>query len=553
MTRFYCLQCQICICHVCIVTDHKSHDVVPIEKAADDEKANIIAEAEQMKEKIQVCSDLIRQFETTEADLETNITIAKSQVSETAEQMVAKIREREREAITLLEETRVLRIEELHSANELVRSLKKQRKQAAEFANNLVQRFSSSDILQSKKNLKQRFKELSEAKVEPISITSFVRFVSASAPESLTLGIVKTTEPYFLPLTVEGLRQDIYAGLQSEIIVCPDVPEGELVMSDIEVVVEPLDKVASLPVLEKKDENVLVKFIPEVPGTYQITAKYNDNELADGPFVVQAKERRLDVVGEWLLEGETPLRPRGIAVNNEGLAVVTDSESHSILIFDRERKFVRKLGCHASVGQIKPVSVTFLNDNDILVADESNHRIHQINVHTGNFVKTFGKRGTAEGEFGNPVCVFRNSEGRILVTEYRHGRVQVLTEDFKPLFTFGDTGPEKLDHPVGCVCYRDMFIVSDNKCLKVFSKTGTFLYKIGENSLKRPWDLCVDKNSNLLVCDKDGGQIKQFTVGGAFTGKTYIKEKMHPWGITATPDGRILMSDKNTKKLYIIK
>lgn len=55
-----------------------------------------------MKEKIQACSDLIRQFETTQAELETNITIPKRQVSETAERMVAKIREREREVITLL-------------------------------------------------------------------------------------------------------------------------------------------------------------------------------------------------------------------------------------------------------------------------------------------------------------------------------------------------------------------------------------------------------------------------------------------------------------------
>ena len=179
VTRFFCLhdQCQISVCHVCIVTDHKSHDVVPIEKAADDEKANIIAEAERMKETIQACSDLIRQFETTEAELEANITIAKRQVSETAEQMVAKIREREREVITLLEETRVLRIEKLHSAKEPVLSLEKQRKQAIEFANNLVQRSSSSDIMQSKKNLKQRFKVLSEAKVPPLPVSSFVKFV----------------------------------------------------------------------------------------------------------------------------------------------------------------------------------------------------------------------------------------------------------------------------------------------------------------------------------------------------------------------------------------
>ena len=89
--------------------------------------------------------------------------------------------------------------------------------------------------------------------------------------------------------------------------------------------------------------------------------------------------------------------------------------------------------------------------------------------------------------------------------------------------------------------------------MKVYSNTGTFLYKIGENRFKRPWDLCVDKNGNLLVCDKDGGQIKQFTVGGAYIGTTYLRVKMNPWGITATPDGRILMSEKNTKKLYIIK
>lgn len=64
-------------------------------------------------------------------------------------------------------------------------------------------------------------------------------------------------------------------------------------------------------------------------------------------------------------------------------------------------------------------------------------------------MKTFGKRGTAEGEFGNPVCVCTDSEGRVVVTEFRNGRIQVLTKDFKPLLTFGDSGPEKLDHPVG--------------------------------------------------------------------------------------------------------
>ena len=106
-----------------------------------------MAEADAIKEKMNACSNLIRQFEATELELETNIAIAKRQVSQTAEQMVAKIRESEREAITALEKTRVWRIEKLNSAKESVLSLEKQINQAVEFANNLVERSSSSDIM----------------------------------------------------------------------------------------------------------------------------------------------------------------------------------------------------------------------------------------------------------------------------------------------------------------------------------------------------------------------------------------------------------------------
>lgn len=72
---------------------------------------------------------------------------------------------------------------------------------------------------------------------------------------------------------------------------------------------------------------------------------------------------------------------------------------------------------------------------------------------------------------------------------------------------FGDIGFEKFDYFVGCVCYRNMFIVCDNRnsCLKVYSNIGVFLYKIGENRFKWFWELCVDKNGNFFVCDKDGG------------------------------------------------
>ena len=161
--------------------------------------------------------------------MEANITIAKRQVSETAEQMVAKIRERERQVITLLEETRMLRIEKLHSAKELVLSLEKQRKQAVEFANSLVQRSSSSDIMQSKKNLKQRFKVLSEAKVPPLPVSSLMKFVPTFAADSLKLGFTVFSDIDVHRSTVEGLSQNLQAGKVAELLICPKTSEGEII------------------------------------------------------------------------------------------------------------------------------------------------------------------------------------------------------------------------------------------------------------------------------------------------------------------------------------
>ena len=570
VTRFFCLECQICVCQICIVTDHKNHNVDPLEKAADVEKANIMAGAELMKEKRKVCSDAVRKFEEVTVKLEANITAAKREVSQAAEQMIAKIRERERDAITTLENTRVSRIEKLNSVTKQVQSLTKQLDQAVEFANNLLQRSSSSDIMQSKKNLEQRFEDLNKAPVLALPVRSFVKFVSTIAPDSLSLGFVPTSEADVRLSTVEGLTENFQAGLEAEFVVCPKLKcDGELTSEaepkfHVEVLVEPAQQVASLITLENEEGNFKVKFIPKVPGTYNITVKINGDKLVNSPFTVQVKERRIDLVGELDLKGEIPQQPNGLAVNSKGLIAVSDHERHCIQIFYKEGKFVRKLGCHGeNLGQLdSPAGVTFLNDDEILVADELNHRIQQFNVQTGNFVKSFGKEGTGDGEFINPLSVCMDGEGHVVVADCYNNRIQVLTKDGKPVFKFGDSGPGKLNRPSRCIYYKNMFIVSDwlNHCLKVFDSSGKFLYKFGEagkadGQLSFPCSLFVEKygnRQNLLVCDSSNGRIQQFTVEGRFTGKTVTKLQ-EPTEIATTTDGRILVSYWKAKKVYVLK
>ena len=562
-TRFFCTECQTCVCQICIATNHKTHEVEPLDKAAAGEKANILARAELIKQKSNVCSDAIHKTEETAAKLETNIASTKREVSQAADQMVAKIRERERENITALENTRVARAEKLNSTKKQVQSLAKQLDQAVEFTNNLVQRSSSSDIMQSKKTLELRFEDLDKTQIPILPVSSFVKFVPTCDPENFSLGLVKTDR--LDRSTVEGITQDFQAGVEGELVIRPRIHEEEEVAGvkckfNVEVLMEPTEKVSSLIVCDQEDGHIPVKFTPKVPGRLKIFVKINGEELATSPLTVQVKERLIQVVGELDLKGEIPQRPRGIAVNSKGLMAVGDCERNCIMIFDKEGRYVQKLGSHGNnAGEFNcPGYVTFINDDEILVVEEFNHRIQQLNVHTGNIIKSFGRNGTENGEFANPTSLCVGGEGHFVVAEFNNHRVQVLSEDGDPVFKFGDSGPEKLANPITCIYYRNTFIVSESStnCLKVFDRTGKFLYKIGgDGQLNYPWGLCIEKcgtHQNILVCNFNNGHVYQFTMEGCFTGKT-VANLQKPTTITTTPDGHILVCDDKAKKIYALK
>ena len=567
-TKFFCVVCQSCVCQVCINTDHKSHDVVPLEKAADDEKANITARAELVKEKKEVCRDVIREFEKTEHELETNISTAKRRVSQATEQMMGKLRQLEREAITTLEKSRVSRIAKLHSGKASVVSFEKQLDQAFEFSNNLVERSSSSDIMLIKKNVEERIKDLIETTMPALPVSSCVEFVSTCEPESLSLGFTKFSETDVQGSTVEGLDQNFQAGVETKLLICPKTSEGEIRNTQhtdrVEIHIDPADQVRSLVTSEKEDGNFQAKFVAKVPGTYKIEVKINGQKLAKSPFSILVNARELNVIGKLDVQGEMLQTPAGIAVNSKGGIAVVDSKGHCILVFNETGKFVRNLGSYGDKdGQLKnPVDVTFVNDDEILVADECNHRIQQLNVQTGNFVKSFGKEGSGDGEFEYPTGVCITSDGCfIVVADCGNNRIQVFTMDGEPVFKFGDSGPERLNNPSSCVCYEEKFIVTDlkNNCVKVFDGKGQFLYKFGgkgngEGQMDIPCCSCVDKYGKLLVCDSRNGRIQQFSLEGNFTGKTSTKVNLTvPWGVTTMPDDRILITEHHGKEVKILK
>ena len=235
---------------------------------------------------------------------------------------------------------------------------------------------------------------------------------------------------------------------------------------------------------EKEDSKLRLKFTPKVPGAYNIKVKINGDKLPTCPMTVQVKERELVVVGELKLKfspGDKPVNFYGIAVNTNGTIVLTDNHGHCVYVFNKYGNCLRKSrGEGSNTGQLQyPDGISFLNDNEVLIADLKNCRIQRLNIQTGTVVKSFGKFGKEKGKLGNPVDVTVDDEGRVVVTEWGNNRIQVMSDEGQSIFTFGDKGPEKLCRPTCCIPYKNMFLVSDgdNHCIKAFDQSGTFLYQ----------------------------------------------------------------------------
>ncbi|XP_022793841.1 protein lin-41-like [Stylophora pistillata] len=352
-----------------------------------------------VKEKEAELCEVIKEFEETISELERNFATAKREVSRKAEQMIANVRQREREAILSLETIRQSRLERINAAKQEVESL------------------------------------------------------------DLKLGVIEDIPTVVNQSPIEGLDQTFQAGVEVEFTLCPKAADGVTInqadiKDQVELLVEPANDVTNVTVQEKEDGNLSLKFTPKVPGAYIVEVKINGEKLPTCTFSLTVKERELVIVGQLDLkfnESQEFKGPCAIAVNKQDDIVVVNTNVHCVYVFNKEGHCLRQIGKEGTdPGQFKyPTDVLFLNDNEILIADRLNNRIQHINIQTGSVLKTFGQKGEGKGSFRSPISICLDDSERIVVTEFAYNRIQVMSKEGETIFTIGDSGPrDSANHSV---------------------------------------------------------------------------------------------------------
>jgi DNA-binding beta-propeller fold protein YncE len=256
-------------------------------------------------------------------------------------------------------------------------------------------------------------------------------------------------------------------------------------------------------------QNPRIQYVRSVPGQHDSGAhrswlkraaeamfgkEEKENKMLD-PYGVFADSERLYVTDPGLglvhifdlndegyfdirdAHGQDLVSPIGIAVDNNGEIFISDSMLRKILVFDKTGKYLREIGEPELFKRPTGIAV---DEDRIYVVDTHGHQVLVFSKKDGAHLFSFGKRGTAKGEFNYPTNIFIGRDKMIYITDSMNFRVQIFDRNGNSLSAFGKLGDGSGDFskPKGIAVDSEghIYVVDahfDN--VQIFDKKGRLL------------------------------------------------------------------------------
>jgi DNA-binding beta-propeller fold protein YncE len=222
--------------------------------------------------------------------------------------------------------------------------------------------------------------------------------------------------------------------------------------------------------------------------------------------------------------------PWDVAVAPDGSIYVADTWNHRMQHFNADGAYMNGWGVEGNAeGQATgnpgvffgPRGIATDQDGRVLVSDTGNKRV-QIFDGTGAFLSQFGGSGLQPGQLDEPVGIDTDAQGNIAVADTWNGRVQTFNADGTPLASWDIDGwldKEKVGKPYVAMDQQGRVYVADQVGLRilVFDQSGQYLGSFGQygngtdnRGFGLPSGIAVDREGYIYVVDTVFGRILKY-------------------------------------------
>jgi DNA-binding beta-propeller fold protein YncE len=247
--------------------------------------------------------------------------------------------------------------------------------------------------------------------------------------------------------------------------------------------------------------------------------------------------------------------PEGIAIDPAGHVWVADEDRSELFVLEPTGELVAqgksvdgvRLTAGDSIAVLGPGHVVAISDQYLVEVRREGREL--------KVLRTFGRRGSGDGEFGDPEGIVRDAAtGELYLADENNRRVIVYDRDGKHVRAF------PVDHePEGIALHGDRVYLAMSKAgwVSAYGKDGKFQSKFGEGLVNEPdFAIVAPDGRSLYITDNRGGKIEIFdlngkhlrTIGGPGSGPGRFRK---PGGLAFDKDGRLWVADGGNRRIQV--
>ncbi len=241
----------------------------------------------------------------------------------------------------------------------------------------------------------------------------------------------------------------------------------------------------------------------------------------------------------------------GVALDHRGHIFVFNRGLHPIIEFNQDGQFIRTL----AQGMVGSAHGLRIDDHDNLwITDVATHTVLRLNQE-GHVTMVLGRMNTSgetDALFNQPTDVAFGPAGEIFVTDgYGNSRVVKFDRDGNFVKSWGSKGnaPGEFNLPHTIVIDKhNLVYVGDreNQRIQIFDLNGNFLKEW--KHVGAPWGLDIAKDGTLFMADGYANRVLQLNADGKIIGTLGRPGKkagqfLFAHSVTIGPDGALYVSE----------
>ena len=572
--KVYCETCQELICRDCTVSKrHRNHDYNLVTESYPKHHQEIEADLTEVKTKVADVNTAVTNLITREREVTKQGEDVKKQIHTQSQLIINLVQQSERQLVQQVDTVVQQKIQLLTKQKEEAETVLKQLKGCEEFVEQSLKVGSQQQILREKQNMVQVMTTVNQdvnlVVFQPIEEAN-ITFTSNQTLVDKYEGIGQLKSKMFGKSVL--VKNACYVGKKSTITLYLQTQDGSplsvpLSLISCELSSSDDSQLISCDINETQSGNYDISFTPRTRGKHQLTIRLGGVNIPGSPFtlhIIPSPEMRgkpVNIISRLTC-------PWGVIITKNEEIVVAECGANRITILNKEGKKVKSFGTKGTKeGQFtQPYGVAISQDGYILVTD--NHRLQKLTFE-GDCVKSVGSSESGNGplQFNYPTGItVHPTTGQIFIADTNNHRIQVLNKDLTYFHSFGKKGssPEQFNYPYDVTFDNEGYLYvadTNNHCIKKFTSTGQYIYTFsseGSNpgQIKGPSSIIIDNNL-LYVSEADNNRISIFDTNGCFIhcfGKygSGEGEFNNPYSITVDSLGNLYVSDFGNNRLVVL-